>query len=117
MIHGQAAIHAIRRSRIQYSCKPVAPLHETSMADIGGLRQACGSGGVHVEGSVFGSRQPALRLAQRFATILVEVAINAPERSVGMMVAMNPDCVRRRVIRGGSSQTIDQLCGSNHMPG
>src|SRR5260370_3141180 len=92
-------------------------MHETSMADIGGLRQACGSGGVHVEGSVFGSRQPALRLAQRFATILVEVAINAPEGSVGIMGAMNPDCGRRREIRDGSSQTIDQLCGSNHMPG
>ena len=43
VIHRQAVIHPVCRSRIHHASKPVAPLHETAVAHVGGLGQAGGA--------------------------------------------------------------------------
>ena len=79
VIHRQAVIHPVGRLRIHHAGKPMAPLHDAGMADVGGLGQPGGAGGVDVERPILDGHRPALGLAQRFARYALDVEIDAPE--------------------------------------
>ena len=104
VIHRQAVIHPVRRLRIHHAGKPVAPLHDAGMADVGGLGQACGAGGIDVERAIFDGGRPPLVSAQRFARFLLDLEINAPTQIVQcLFVAVNPD--RGLLPRGAAALT------------
>ena len=49
VIHRQAIVQAIARAGFHHSCKPMAPLHQPGVADIGSFRQSGGPGRVDVQ--------------------------------------------------------------------
>ena len=79
VIHRQAVVHPVGRLRVHHAGEPVAPLHQAGMADVGGFGQPGGAGGVNVERAILDGHGPAFGLAQRFARVLLDVAIDAAE--------------------------------------
>src|SRR5215472_11180254 len=115
VIHGQAVIHAIRRLRVHHAGKPVAPLHETAVTDVGRLGQAGGSRGVNVERWIVDRGRPLFLPAQHFAAAPPDLMIHTGEASLVVTVA--PDRRRYGKMREHCNQAIDQLSGHNDMFG
>ena len=102
VIHGQAVIKPVARAGRHHAGEPVAPHHHPMVADVGGLGQASGAGGVDQKGAVAEGQGAALRLVQRTAGQPVDRQVDAPV--VGASLAMHPkgwrglqrqDCLNR----------------------
>ena len=79
------------------------------MADDGGLRQSGCAGGVDIERAILDRRRAALTIAQRFARVSLDLAIDSREL-VGAR-AVGPDSCRAREVGQRRSQPIDELSG------
>ena len=89
VIHRQAVVHPVCRLRVHHAGKPVAPLHDAGMADVGGFGQSGCAGGVDVERPILDGQRPPLVSTQRFARLLLDVAIDTRKR--GVLGAVDPD--------------------------
>src|SRR5579864_3865426 len=65
VVHRQAIVHPVSRARVNEAGEPMGPLHDSEMADPGGLRQAGRAGGVDVERSIQNRWSVILRALQR----------------------------------------------------
>src|SRR2546422_5955978 len=83
--------------RSHHTGKPVARLHQTVMLDVGGLGQPGCARSVDVESPILDGQRPALRLAELFARVPLDVAIDAREFVVAD--AVGPDLCRTRNVR------------------
>ena len=106
VIHGQAVIHPVRWLRTHHAGKPMAPLHDAGMADVGGFGQPGRAGGIDVECAIFdggGRRSLLLSASPEYCSNL---EIDTPERRV--FAAMNPDRGSRRKLRQRRGQLSRQ---------
>src|SRR6202035_6083902 len=86
-----------------------APLHQPVMADMGGLRQAGGAGGVNVERAVGDSDAAAFRFGQASAGQLFDGMVDAGK----IVTAVRPDFWRARHGRKGGADFAAQLGSDN----
>src|SRR2546422_5933554 len=85
------------------------------MLDMGGLGRPGGARSVYVESPILDGQRPALRLAERFARVPLDVAIDA--RKFVVAGAMSPDLCRTRKVRQRGGQCIDELHGHDDVLG
>src|ERR1700722_8978694 len=91
----------------------MAPLHDASMADVGGLGEPGRAGGIDVECAIFDGGRTPFVLAERFAGILLNLEIDTAVGSV--LAAMKPNHRRVRKMRQGRSQLAGELRSDDEM--
>ena len=77
VIERQAVVHPIGRPGVHETGEPMTPLHQSSMADPGGLREPGGARRVNEERGLVDRHGSALGLAQRAADKSLDVAVEA----------------------------------------
>ena len=115
VIHRKGAVHPVARAGIHHAGKPVAPLHQPKMADVGGLGQPGRSRGVQEERPILDAQRPELGPAQLLARASLDVDINARERA--RSGAVRPDLRRARGAGQRRGEPIDELGGDDDVPG
>ena len=113
VVHRQTVIHPVRCLRTHHAGKPVAPLHDPRVADVGGFGQPGCTGGIDVERFIFYGRWPLLVLAERAAGLCFDLQIETRPRAG--FVAMNPDRGRQRQPRESSGELAGELRTGNEM--
>ena len=113
VIHGQTVIHPVGGLRTHHAGKPVAPLHDPGMADVGGFGQPGCAGGIDVERVILYGRWPLLVLAERLARLCFDLQIDARPRA--WFVAVNPDRGMQRSRRKSRGQLAGELRSDDEM--
>ena len=113
VIERQAIVHAIVGAGIHEAGEPETPLHQPVMADMGGLRQAGGAGGVDVQRAVGDGHAAALRFGQASARQLFDGAVDADK----IVAAVRPDLWPARHERKRAADFAAHLGGDDDMLG
>ena len=115
VIHRQAVVHPVAAANAHQPGKPVAPLHQPEVADLGRLGQPGRARCVDVERPILDGRRPALAPGQRLARVTFDVKIDA--REIAVARAVEPDRGRAGQVRQRGQEGLDELGGHDDVAG